>query len=515
MKKILYVPLDDRPCNYLYPSLIAKIADDIKLLTPPFSLMGKCKRAGNSALIWEWLFKEAPNADYAVLSVDTLVYGNIIHSRIHNRTMDEINMYLNNFEKLNSINPALKIEAFNLVARAAAYNDSFEDPDYWDTYGESIWKYGYLKDKIARNAADDAEKAEFEKTEKVIPQEYLNDFLERREKDLYVNLYCAELTQRGIFNRLVIPKDDTAEYGYAAMDQRKISAVINEKELADRIMVYPGADEVGSVLLSRVFCLIHNYKPRIFVRYSSVLGPTVVPRYEDRPLGESVKAQITSAGGIVCDTAAESDLLFAVHSPGKIQEECCTQQNKDISYATHCCLPEFFNYIKYYNEAYSKPIALSDVAFSNGADTEMMRYAKKAGILNMISAYGGWNTSENTNGMCLAHIIIHSYYAKHGFKNNGLLRSEEFAARKIAEDYLFQAQTMLSLYSLIPEKFGGCSPRYCAEIEKEAAELSGSLLVNKLNEEFGGRLFNKNVVLGDFTLPWDRINELGFTLSLV
>ena len=60
MKKILYVPLDDRPCNYLYPSLIAKIADDIKLLTPPFSLMGKCKRAGNSALIWEWLFKEAP-----------------------------------------------------------------------------------------------------------------------------------------------------------------------------------------------------------------------------------------------------------------------------------------------------------------------------------------------------------------------------------------------------------------------------------------------------------------------
>ena len=129
MKKILYVPLDDRPCNYLYPSLIAKIADDIKLLTPPFSLMGKCKRAGNSALIWEWLFKEAPNADYAVLSVDTLVYGNIIHSRIHNRTMDEIHMYLNNFEKLNSINPALKIEAFNLVARAAAYNDSFEDPD--------------------------------------------------------------------------------------------------------------------------------------------------------------------------------------------------------------------------------------------------------------------------------------------------------------------------------------------------------------------------------------------------
>lgn len=46
----------------------------------------------------------------------------------------------------------------------------------------------------------------------------------------------------------------------------------------------------------------------------------------------------------------------------------------------------------------------------------MMRYAKKTGILNIISAYGGWNTSENTNGMCLAHIIIHSYYAKHGFK---------------------------------------------------------------------------------------------------
>ena len=145
----------------------------------------------------------------------------------------------------------------------------------------------------------------------------------------------------------------------------------------------------------------------------------------------------------------------------------------------------------------------------------MMRYAKKVGILDIISAYGGWNTSENTNGMCLAHIIIHSYYAKHGFKGNGLLRSEEFAARKIAEDYLFQAQTMLRLHSLIPDNFGGCSPHYCAAIEREAANLSGSLLIDKINEEFGGKLFNKNVVLDDFTLPWDRVNELGFTLSLV
>ena len=40
-------------------------------------------------------------------------------------------------------------------------------------------------------------------------------------------------------------------------------------------------------------------------RSSSVYGPFIVPRYEDRPLQEGIKAQITSLGGVVLDAPGE------------------------------------------------------------------------------------------------------------------------------------------------------------------------------------------------------------------
>ena len=33
--------------------------------------------------------ENVPNCDYAIISVDTLIYGNIINSRIHNKDIEE------------------------------------------------------------------------------------------------------------------------------------------------------------------------------------------------------------------------------------------------------------------------------------------------------------------------------------------------------------------------------------------------------------------------------------------
>lgn len=515
MKKVIYVPLDDRPCNYQYPLLLADITHDIQLIAPPFSLMGQCKKAADTEAIWEWLFQECRDADYAILSIDTLVYGNIIHSRIHQRSVEEIDRYLNNIAELKRRNPSMQIEAFNLVARVSAANDSFEDPEYWSTHGLRIWKYGWIEDRLQRGMASEEEQAEWEQLKSEIPAEYLRDFIERRHKDAYVNRRCIDFVADNTFSHLVIPKDDTAEYGYAATDQKFLTAYISQNHVQHRVMMYPGADEVGSVLFARVFHQVHQWNPRVLVRYSSILGPTIVPRYEDRPLGESIKAQITSLGGIVVDTAAESDVLFAVHSPGKIMEECALQRNRDLTYATHTCLPEFFRYIHYYADTYRKPVALADVAFSNGADIDMMDYAHQDGILDLLSAYGGWNTSENTNGMCLAHASIHAYYHHQGWHSDEQQRhSREFAARKIIEDYLFQAQAMIAVALEMPRRYPGYSPYFCEDIREDMAQYSGQVLQEKLAEVFDGKLFGHAVKLSGFSLPWNRVHELGFELTL-
>lgn len=193
MVKVIYVPLDERACNYYFPQKLADMTDGIELLVPAYEKMGSLKTPADYQAVWEWVFQNAPSCEYAILSVDTLVYGNIINSRTHYRTCEQCEKTLDNFRKLKKINPNIKIHAFNLVARVAAYNDAHEDPDYWQEHGFHIWRYTYLTDKIAREHAGEEEKEELRKLAASIPQEYLADFIERRKVDRFTNLFCVEI----------------------------------------------------------------------------------------------------------------------------------------------------------------------------------------------------------------------------------------------------------------------------------------------------------------------------------
>lgn len=67
MTRVLYVPLDDRDCNYEFPYKLSRMTDDIELLRPPFEWVGYLKEPGKVDRIWKWLFENAGSADYAIL----------------------------------------------------------------------------------------------------------------------------------------------------------------------------------------------------------------------------------------------------------------------------------------------------------------------------------------------------------------------------------------------------------------------------------------------------------------
>lgn len=511
---ILYVPLDERPCNYREPVMLSEISDEITMMVPPMQHMGKLKKPADVDILWKWLFEHAGECQYAILSIDTLVYGNIINSRIHHLSADECARRLERLNKLKTINPNLTVYAFNLVARVANYDCDAEDPDYWNDYGTAIWKYSYFMDKKQRGILTDDEEKEFLSVEHFIPTQVCDDFLERRKVDRFVNLTCLDYLKAGVIDSLVIPKDDNAEFGYAAMDHRAVAAKIYSDRLMDRAMIYPGADEVGSVLLARVFNQHFEYEPKVYTRYSSAHGSSVIPRYEDRPLSEGIKAQITSMGGICVSTPQESDFLFAVNAPGKVMQECADQfKSKDISYYTDTNLHEFLRYINYYKETWHRPVAIADDAYSNGADNEFMIMAKNDGILEKAIAYGGWNTSENTNGMCLSHAAIASYYEHNGWKCGNKSRSESFLLRKIIEDWLYQANMR---YQILARKDGSPSfdPFNVSENEKEIVEMMLSLLRQDIKSELGNTFLGKKIAISNLSLPWNRIYDIDFDLCL-
>ena len=80
MTKIVLLPLDERPCNFLFPGKLYS-HDDIEIVTP--NRLGDKKIPADLEAIDEFLFKECKDATGLVISLDMLLYGGLVPSRIH------------------------------------------------------------------------------------------------------------------------------------------------------------------------------------------------------------------------------------------------------------------------------------------------------------------------------------------------------------------------------------------------------------------------------------------------
>ena len=70
--KVLLLPLDERPCNRVFPQMIAASNDEVELVVPPLELLGDKKRPADVAGISAFLTEQAAGCDAAVLSLDML-----------------------------------------------------------------------------------------------------------------------------------------------------------------------------------------------------------------------------------------------------------------------------------------------------------------------------------------------------------------------------------------------------------------------------------------------------------
>ena len=64
------------------------------------------------------------------------------------------------------------------------------------------------------------------------------------------------------------------------------------------------------------------------------------------------------------------------------------------------------------NEGYK--VSIADVAYINKGDEELVKELNSANIYFSLAGYSGWNTSSNTLGTALTHLIIniHNGYTK-------------------------------------------------------------------------------------------------------
>ncbi|MFW5996082.1 MAG: DUF4127 family protein [Halanaerobiaceae bacterium] len=507
--KIMYIPLDERPCNYQYPQKILDISDQRAVL-PPLSLLGQKKIPADIGGLQEWMKENIAGVTHLVIAIDMFLYGGIVPSRLHGITYNRLQQRLKILGKLKSENPQLKIYAYNLIMRAPAYDSSDEEPDYYSKYGRKIFKYGVLKDKEEQNIITGEEKEELTGVKKAIPDKYLDDYLQRREKNHRINLKVVEMVKEEIIDFLVIPMDDNSEYSFSARERRKIMGLVHKEGLVDRVYSYPGADEVGSVLVARAFADIKSYRPRVFVRYASEQGKGLIPRLEDRPLSESVKYHIIATGGVVVDNSQRADYVLMVNSPSKVTLEAADGWRSLLDRPelndSERNLPAFVEAIKYYMGA-GIACAVADVAMVNGSDPVLMKLLRNSNLLDKLLAYAGWNTSSNTIGTVVAHALVASYFKKNSqLRGERVKSSKKFLYWRYLEDWGYQHQ----IRTEVTDKLDTYEVDYF-DLGDKSDHIS-RLIKKKLNK------FSENNLPGcsyDFEvyMPWNRMFEVGIKMS--
>jgi hypothetical protein len=505
---ILYIPLDNRPLNYDNVISLAEIAG-VQLLAPPPEMPGEGSGPAQTEEIWNWFKDNAGQADACVISLDMLLYGGLAPSRSHDRSRQDI---LEDMQQLRDLLKGIKdkgtpVYVFATVMRSAASSASASQPGYFARHGDSILRLSQLSDLAEQKLASPGQLVEMQRVKDSIPPEILENYLSRRDTNLAALKEAVRLTAEGLVNYLVVGRDDCTPYSFSRMDMRKLDNAIKQHGVANQTDSYPGADELGAVLLARAVNDLRGHAPRVYTVWATPGGPGITALYEDITLGENVSLHVKSAGGRVVDSPGKADLILAVNTPAGKVVEAATQPVEPHPAGHHHNLAN--QIARWIGEG--KPVAVIDVAYANGSDRALMGVLADRAVLPRLAGYAGCNTAGNSIGMALAHGLLYTT-GENGStgKEEKTAAHREYLVARLVEDWGFQA---IVRPGLIARHHGARGAGTVLDNE------TATVLQNKINSELNSFLqdeinpqFGQKNKVTNVTLPWNRLFDLRFEL---
>lgn len=454
LHRVVYIPLDDRPVNLRMPQLLAQMVE-YELLTPPVELLGNFHTPGQPEQIAEWLEAQlAEPADCALISLDMLAYGGLMASRKTGTPGELAQQRLQVLGRLRQIAPDVTIYASSVILGQAPTAVANEIGESRELLGE------YSQLKAAVDAEDSpAQRQALERLEDELPAAVRDRYLSVRTRNHKVNRLAIEQIAAGNIDFLALTQDDAREQGLHIAEQQRLHQRVSELGLGDRVMIYPGADEVGMTLLARFVHQHMEKQPVIRVIYAGEAATNIAP-FEDRPFTEVVAAQVTVVGGRMAAEDEEAALTVLVSPPAGLTREEATdtavyeQRLARLSAAVRQVV----------ETSSRRGIAICDAAFPNGADDVFLKAMGVAGgvDLSQVLSYGAWNTASNSVGSVLAHSTLRltalqdkgAFDLVHLFGSvapmryltllNSLINAQrahiQFLFTRLVDDWLYQAQ---------------------------------------------------------------------------
>jgi len=478
----------------------------LELRSPPLEILNKLNEPGDIEAIAHWLRKESISTDVAIVTLETLCLGGMIPARRVSDSLEEVLKRLEVLREVKQFNPNLRILAYGVIVRVAHDDDPLEEKPYYGKWGAELRRVSEWIDRVERGA----DPMELDRARLAVPREVLDDWLATRERNQTLHKAALDLLEQGVLEHLCLTLDDTTPYGLAARDRRRLEARVDELGLWSEADIYPGADEVAAVLLARALVNNSGRRPRVFVRYPSTLAEQAVMLYEDRPLGELVKAQLRAAGCVPASGPEEADLILAVNAPAAKQAH--RQPDFEVVDTASRNLPEFIDRIVG-DTVNGRMVVVADVAYANGADNRFIQLLLKAANPATLAGYAAWNTAGNAIGSAVAAGVCALY-------GDDPIAQAQANFSRLVDDWLYQARVRAEVYQALAEELGSPPSPFDLGDLKFGAELHIQQRITPLAQElwqkhFAPSLPGVRLELGRPRLAWPRLFTGVFPLRLI
>lgn len=418
---ILVMPLDSRPPCTQFVEELGRIAN-IRIILPPENVLDHFRNPSDKQALRLWLKNNISQANAAIVSVDMLIHGGLLSSRLSQGTSQDTQETIDLLKEVHAQNPGIAIYAFNIIPRLLIADNSANA-----IYRKDLLEYSILKNEVAvfENPLDYKKLLDIRKR---VPSNVIEEYESLYEQNLDISNKLIELTESGVITNLVIGQDDGHYFGIPNLIKEKLQNLVDHKpSLGNRVIITRGADEIALNLLSRIAANASGQSPHVYVTYSTDAAPAAIMPYMAQSVRTTVSEKIALIKGQEVSSLEEASLILYVH----IGSDQSTEQTLTASALEIKDLM-----------ARGYPVALVDLSENFYASQSLLPYLIKEAVnINELAAYAGWNTTSNSIGTAVSQ----GMFATSGFEPPDQIRQHdqaqiEFLLSRFLDDYYFQKE---------------------------------------------------------------------------
>lgn len=493
-----YIPLDNRPVNARRPVYLAESAG-LCLRMPDASLFatrmdGQTPNANGTAYgdregLLAWLRENEDDCDAFVLSLDQLLSGGLVNSRMMDG--EDLTFETEVIDYLAELSERKPVYLFDTVMRLTSTVGylGLGNAEYslFRTYGLVARKELSGEELTIDNiVAGYRFNEEGEEIPTQLAPELLERYLHARTRKL--RLADAMLQKSGHLAAFLIGVDDSAPR--ASLQSNEL-AYLRER-LGENCYLFCGTDELGMTAIARAYCDLLPQAMRLRVRYFGGEEDSYADAFDTGTLRESMEQHLLAMNCTLTKNESDADVLVLTRNYTQADYDAFMQAWQEN---------ERFGHRSIILDASGNAMSVDRMV--NGIQTDYLL------------GYSCWGTVANTIGIGLSMGLMRWGWLQ--FEADGREEDTVSFAKGLVfafvKDLAYCRRCRHTIHDLSPE---GIEQALTEQVltQRIVSKLSGQRLVSSLAGEHGQCYTLPTPVLSNFSAPLNRAYEIDFDIDL-